>query len=658
MEGGEKKKMILLQAHNISKSYGITPILTNIQLEIRSGERIGLVGVNGAGKSTLLKIITGEQTPSSGEIMKAKEIQVGYLAQNSGLESHSSIWDEMTKVFAALIDQEKKLREMEEKMANPSFQENATRYEKLLEEYSRLSLEFKEKGGYQYEAMIRNVLHGLRFAQKDYNDPISSLSGGQKTRLALAKLLLQQPDVLILDEPTNYLDLETLEWLEQFLHSYPGGLLIVSHDRYFLDALVNVIYEIERTKATKYTGNYSSFLEQKAERYEHELKQYMKQQKEIDKLEDFVQKNIARASTTKRAQSRRKQLEKMERLDRPQGDLKSASFSFDIDRQSGNDVLRLTDVSVGYPNQDPLSTQISFDVYRGDSIALVGPNGIGKTTLLKTIMGEIAPKAGEIRKGANVSIAYYDQEQNKLRSNKTVLQEIWDDYPSMLEKDVRGLLGQFLFSGEDVLKMVADLSGGEKARLSLAKLLLQKANLLILDEPTNHLDIYSKEVLEEALLDYPGTILFVSHDRYFLNRIATKVVELSASGSTTYLGDYDYYVDKKKELEEIKQLQETNKTLSTTSSTTDSSKEKKDKENYEREKERQKLQRQRERKKAQLEEQIEGHETQIKQLEAELCLPDVYQDYEKTAEIQGKLDRLKAELDQYIEEWTLLEEEE
>ncbi|WP_025026302.1 ABC-F family ATP-binding cassette domain-containing protein [Caldalkalibacillus mannanilyticus] len=648
--------MILLQAHNISKSYGVLPILTNIQLEIRSGERIGLVGVNGAGKSTLLKIITGELSYNSGEIMKSKEVEIGYLAQNSGLESSLSIWDEMKKVFASLIEQEKALREMEQKMADPTIMDQSSLYEKLLEEYSRRSVEFKEQGGYQYEALIRNVLHGLRFAQKDYNDPISSLSGGQKTRLALAKLLLQQPAILILDEPTNYLDLETLAWLEQFLQSYPGGLLIVSHDRYFLDALVNVIYEIERTKATKYGGNYSRFLEQKAERFEQELKLFKKQQKEIEKLEDFVQRNMARASTTKRAQSRQKQLERMEKVDRPQGDLKSASFAFGIEKQSGNDVLKLMDVGVGYPEQAPLAQHIQFEVYRGDSIAIVGPNGVGKTTLLKTIMGEIEAKEGTIQKGANVTIAYYDQEQNKLRSNKTVLQEIWDDYPHMLEKEVRGLLGQFLFSGDDVLKLVSDLSGGEKARLSLAKLLLQKANVLILDEPTNHLDIYSKEVLEEALLDYPGTLLFVSHDRYFLNRMATKVVEISASGSEMYLGDYDYYVHKKKELEEIKSLK-LKEASQKNALSPEPIKEQKDKESYEREKEKQKQQRQRERKKAQLEESIEKHEQQIKELEEALCLPEIYQDYEKSAEIQGNLDSLKAELDQFIEEWTFLEEE-
>jgi ATP-binding cassette subfamily F protein 3 len=645
--------MILLQAHNISKSYGVLPILSNIQLEIRSGERIGLVGVNGAGKSTLLKILTGELSHNEGEIMKSKETTIGYLAQNSGLESELTIWEEMKKVFNSLLLQEERIRHLEKEMSDPAVLNDEQKYERLLHEYSQTSEDFKEKGGYQYEALIRNVLHGLRFADKDYNGKISSLSGGQKTRLALAKLLLKKPDVLILDEPTNYLDLETLAWLEQYLLSYPGGLLIVSHDRYFLDALVNVIYEIERTKATKYHGNYSGFLEKKAESYEQELKQFNKQQKEIEKLEDFVQRNLVRASTTKRAQSRRKMLEKIDRMDRPQGDLKSAFFSFDIDRQSGNDVLMVENVAVGYPGESSLSQEISFQATRGDSIAIVGPNGIGKTTLLKTITEELQPQTGTIRKGANVSIAYYDQEQNKLRSEKRVLNEIWDDYPYMLEKDVRSLLGQFLFSGDDVEKLVMDLSGGEKARLSLAKLMLQKANLLILDEPTNHLDIYSKEVLEQSLINYPGTILFVSHDRYFLNRIATKVMELTPQGTHMYLGDYDYYLQKKTELEEIKQLKENQPDTKGNSHT---SKEQSDREIFEREKERQKVARQRERKIGELESNIERLEQQIQMLEGKLCLPEIYQDYEKAHETQQELDKLNGELEEVFEEWSLLEE--
>lgn len=653
--------MILLQAHNISKSFGVQPILMNIQLEIRQGERVGLVGVNGAGKSTLIKILVGEMSFNEGEIMKAKDTTLGYLAQTSGLESELSIWDEMKRVFQGVLEQEKLLRALEQKLADPSLSEQTAQYEKILEDYSRISEEFKQNGGYQYEALIRNVLHGFGFADKNYTDLVSSLSGGQKTRLALAKLLLQQPDVLILDEPTNYLDLATLAWLEQYLQGYPGGILVVSHDRYFLDALVNVIYEIERHKATKYYGNYSQFLEQKAANYEQQLRAFRKQQKEIEQMEDFVQRNLVRASTTKRAQSRRKALEKLERIERPEGDLKRTSFSFDIDRPSGNDVLRVENVSVGYEGSAPLARNISFQAYRGDSIAIVGPNGIGKTTLLKTLVGELQPLAGSIHKGTNVSVAFYEQEQQQLNLNKTVLHEIWDDYPHMLERDVRSLLGQFLFSGEDVNKIVRDLSGGEKARLALARLMLLKANLLVLDEPTNHLDLYSKEVLEQSLLDYPGTILFVSHDRYFLNRMATKVLELTANGVELYLGDYDYYVAKKKELNEIKLAAAQAQTPSGSSSANEKSgdkaqlREQSDKEFFEEAKERKRLERQLSRRLEQVELEIEELESVVEQQEERLCAPEVYQDHEQVLEIQEIVHETKQKLEQLYEEWGELE---
>lgn len=381
------------------------------------------------------------------------------------------------------------------------------------------------------------------------------MSGGQKTRLALGKLLLTKPDILILDEPTNHLDIDTLSWLENYLQSYSGAILIVSHDRYFLDKVVNQVYEISRLNITRYTGNYSAYLEQKALNYEREMKQYEKQQEEIAKLQDFIQRNLARASTTKRAQSRRKQLERMQVMDRPLGDEKSASFGFDIERQSGNDVLKVDSLAIGY-DSEKISEGLSFRLTRGDSIALVGPNGIGKSTLLKTIIGRLPQLAGDIHFGSNVTIGYYDQEQAELTSNKRVLNELWDDYPLMNEKDIRTVLGNFLFSGDDVLKTVSTLSGGEKARLALAKLMMKKANFLILDEPTNHLDLDSKEVLENSLIDYPGTILFVSHDRYFINRIATKVLELSPHSATEFLGDYDYFVEKKLEFEELKALEQ------------------------------------------------------------------------------------------------------
>jgi ATP-binding cassette, subfamily F, member 3 len=640
--------MILLQVNQLQKYYGADLILSNIKLELQSRDRVALVGRNGAGKSTLLKIIAGQLSYDGGEIIKPKDVTIGYLAQNTGLESNLSIWEEMLTVFEELRTMEKSLRRLEEQMSDPSVFEDQEKYEKILKEYDQLQVTFKEQGGYQYEAEIRSVLHGLSFP--DSSVMISSLSGGQKTRLALGKLLLTKPDILILDEPTNHLDIETLSWLEQYLQGYDGAILIVSHDRYFLDKIVTQVYEISRTQIQRYIGNYSSYLEQKAANYEREMKLYEKQQEEIAALKDFIQRNLARASTTKRAQSRRKKLEKMEIMDRPLGDEKSASFSFEIDKQSGNDVLAVDSLAIGY-NGKKVSENISFRVYRGDSIAVVGPNGIGKSTLLKTLLKKLPALSGEVRYGTNLSIGYYDQEHANLTSNKRVLNELWDEYPLMTEKEIRTVLGNFLFSGDDVLKNVSSLSGGEKARLALAKLMLKKANLLILDEPTNHLDIDSKEVLENALIDYPGTIVFVSHDRYFINRIATKILELSPEGSTEYLGDYDYYVEKKLEQEELAALSQ-KASQKNEVDTADSSA----KRNYKQDKESKKLERQRKRKLEEIELRIEELEELIQDLEQQLCQPEVFQDHEKVLEINIKNEKAKAELEQLMEEWATLAE--
>jgi ATP-binding cassette, subfamily F, member 3 len=639
--------MILLQVNQLTKYYGADLILSNIKLEVQNRDRIALVGRNGAGKSTLLKIIAGQLSYDSGEIIKPKDVSIGYLAQNTGLESDLSIWDEMMTVFEPLKKMEKELRKLEEKMADPAVFENASAYERILKEYDLLQVQFKEQGGYQYEADIRSVLHGLNFHEYDYSTKISSLSGGQKTRLNLGKLLLTKPDVLILDEPTNHLDIETLSWLEQYLQNYDGAVLIVSHDRYFLDKVVTQVYEIARHQVQKYHGNYSSYLQQKAENFEREMKQYEKQQEEIAKLQEFIARNLARASTTKRAQSRRKQLEKMEIMDRPLGDEKSASFSFDIERQSGNDVLKVHELAVGY-NGDKVSKNISFRISRGESIALVGPNGIGKSTLLKTIVKKLPALSGEIQYGSNVTIGYYDQEQADLTSNKRVLNELWDDYPLKTEKEIRTVLGNFLFSGDDVLKPVSTLSGGEKARLALAKLMMQKANFLVLDEPTNHLDLDSKEILENALIDYPGTILFVSHDRYFINRIATKVLELSQNGATEYLGDYDYFIEKKQEIEEIRALEQ-QETVSTELT-------KQEKNTYHQDKEAKKLERQRKRRIEEIEALIESLEEQIAQNDQLLCEPEIYQDHKKVMEINLQNEKAKSELEALLEEWAELAE--
>ncbi len=639
--------MILLQVNQVSKYYGAELILSNMKLEVQHKDRIALVGRNGAGKSTLLKIIAGQLSYDGGEIIKPKDVTIGYLAQDTGLESELSIWDEMLTVFSDLIRQEQTIRQLEEKMSNPDIFSNEAIYQKVLNEYDQLQITFKEQGGYQYEADIRSVLHGLQFGDFDYSTHISTLSGGQKTRLALGKLLLTKPDILILDEPTNHLDIETLSWLEQYLQGYHGAVLIVSHDRYFLDKVVNVVYEISRHSMKKYHGNYSSYLVKKAEDYERDMKQYEKQQEEMEKLRDFVQRNITRASTTKRAQSRRKQLEKMEVLDRPQGDQKSASFSFEIDKQSGNEVLQLQDLTIGYEHEK-ISEHIQIRITKGESIALVGPNGVGKSTLLKTIINKLPALSGDIRFGTNVQVSYYDQEQANLVSNKRVLNELWDEHSLKPEKEIRTILGNFLFSGDDVLKNVSTLSGGEKARLALAKMMMEKGNFLILDEPTNHLDIDSKLVLENALIDYPGTILFVSHDRYFINRIATKVIELSKARNEEFLGDYDYYVQKKQEQAEheaLEQQQEQGKHPEQIA----------DKTSYIIDKEAKKAERQRQRRIEELEIEMEKLEAHIQEYNQLLCDPEVFQNHEKVLEIQTKLDQAQIDLDVLLEEWTELD---
>lgn len=643
----EVKTLILLQVNGLSKLYGAETILANIKLEVQTKDRIALVGRNGAGKSTLLKIIAGELSHDGGEIIKPKDVSIGYLAQNTGLETSLTIWDEMLTVFTHLQQMETKLRRLEQEMGKEENFSNEAIYERLLADYDQLQLNYKDQGGYQYEADIRSILSGLGFPVETHQTTISTLSGGQKTRLALGKLLLTKPDLLILDEPTNHLDIETLTWLEQYLQGYPGAILIVSHDRYFLDKLVTQVYEISNKESRRFVGNYSKYLDLKSALYEQEMKRYEKQQDEITKLEDFVQKNIARASTTKRAQSRRKQLDRMELLTRPLGDSKSASFHFDIEKQSGNDVLQVKDATIGY-DEDPIIENVTMRLTRGDSVALVGPNGIGKSTLLKSIVNKLPLLNGDVSFGSNVSVGYYDQEQANLTSSKRVLNELWDEYPLQPEKEIRTILGNFLFTGDDVLKPVSSLSGGQKARLALAKLMMQKSNLLILDEPTNHLDLNSKEILENALIDYPGTLLFVSHDRYFINRVTTTVVELSTEGAQEYLGDYDYYVEKKNEMIEraaFEQLEQQENQAPVQKTVAQ------EKLNYLEEKERKQLERQRTRKIEELEQNIVNLEEEIATLEDQLCLPEIYADYEKASEITTKKQTLQEQLETCMAEW-------
>jgi len=638
-----------MQLNGLSKSFGTEQVLSNIKIEIKDNDRIAIVGRNGAGKSTLLKIMAGEISYDEGEFFKPKDLTFGYQSQHMTLESGKTIWDEMMEVFSPIKKMEAELRSLENQMAQAA-NLAGEQYEKLLHDYDQLQIAYQTGGGYTYESDIKAVLTGLNFGDFDYNTPIMELSGGQKTRLALGKLLLQKPKLLILDEPTNHLDIDTLSWLENYLISYPGAIVIVSHDRYFLDKTVSIVYEISRHKTTKYHGTYSKYLEQKALNYEQELKEFEKQQTEIKKMEDFIQRNIVRASTTKRAQSRRKQLEKMDRLDRPLGDESSASFSFQINRRSGNDVLKLEQLSFCYESEvDPIFSGINLHVNRGERIALVGPNGVGKTTLLKTILGTLKANSGHIHLGTNVQIGYYDQEQANLNSSKTVLMELWDDYPTINEKDIRTILGNFLFSGDDVLKPVHTLSGGEKARLALAKLKMQKANLLILDEPTNHLDIDSKEVLEAALADFPGTIIFVSHDRYFINKIADQVAEMQRDGITIYLGDYDYYLEKKGEEAELERLQQEKQPIQQPESK---------KLNFEEGKQLQREKRKRMRRIQELEEKIEHLETGISELEEEMTRPEIYQDHEKSLELTEQASKKKQEVEKLMDEWASLQEAE
>ena len=538
--------MIILQANKIERSFAGEVLFDNISLQVDERDRIALVGKNGAGKSTLLKILVGEEEPTSGEINKKRDLSLSYLAQDSRFESSNTIYEEMLHVFDDLRKTEKTLRQMELAMGKKT----GADLEKLMQDYDRLSEEFRQAGGFTYEADIRAILNGFKFDESMWQMKIEELSGGQNTRLALAKMLLEKPNLLVLDEPTNHLDIETIAWLENYLVNYSGALLIVSHDRYFLDKVATITLDLTKHSLDRYVGNYSSFVEQKEQKLLTEAKNYEKQQKEIAALEDFVNRNLVRASTTKRAQSRRKQLEKMERLDKPEAGTKSAHMTFHSDKTSGNVVLTVEEAAVGYDDQI-LSEPINLDIRKMNAVAIVGPNGIGKSTLIKSIVGQIPFIKGEARFGANVEVGYYDQTQSKLTPHNSVLDELWNDFKLTPEVEIRNRLGAFLFSGDDVKKTVGMLSGGERARLLLAKLSMENNNFLILDEPTNHLDIDSKEVLENALIDFDGTLLFVSHDRYFINRVATQVLELSEEGSTLYLGDYDYYLEKKAELEAL-----------------------------------------------------------------------------------------------------------
>ena len=633
---------MLIQLNNVTKNFVVNEIFSNVKMEINDKDRVAIVGRNGAGKSTLLKIISGELSFDSGERTISKNTTIGYLSQEFIVREDLSIYEEMITCFDEIISLEANL----EKLSYELTPENIENDPGLLDRFDRLQNEVLTHKDYHYKSKIESVLYGLDFTKDVFDKKISTFSGGEKTRLSMAKLLLSEPDLLILDEPTNHLDMENVAWLENYLSSYNGAIVIVSHDRYFLDKVVNVVYNLEFGKLKKYVGNYSKFLKQYEEDYEKQLKEFTSQQKDIKRLEEFVQKNIARASTSKMAKSRQKVLDKMELIDNPKKDDKAANIEFNIKEQSGRDVLMIENLKVGYDGKQ-VGNAYNFSVYKGDRISIVGRNGIGKSTLINTIAKKQNAIGGSVHYGSKVSLGYYDQKQAEFESSKTILNELWDEYPLMKEAEVRTVLGRFLFRGDSVLKIVRDLSGGEKARLQLAKLMLEKNNLLVLDEPTNHLDITSKQVLEDALENYEGTIVFVSHDRYFINKIANKVLDITGDDYSIYLGNYDYYLEKREQELIAKKLKEEK---------TDEVQEKVAN-HYVLGKEEKKRIRKLERTREELLEKIESLEEKVTIVNNELTKEEVYTDAIKVQEYNEELRSLNQEIEDLNNTWLEIEEE-
>lgn len=645
--------MILLQLNDISKSFDGEDIFTRVNFEVKTGERIGVVGRNGAGKSTLMKIIAGVEDYDSGHISKIKNLRMGYLTQQMTLNSSASVFEEMSKPFEHLKKMELLIREETNWLADQASNYDSEEYQQHMERYESLTNQFEQLDGYQYESKIKTVLHGLNFNEDDFDKPINDFSGGQKTRLSLAQMLLNEPDLLLLDEPTNHLDLETTKWLEDYLKYFKGAIVIISHDRYFLDKIVTQIYDVALGDVKSYVGNYEQFIEQRDKYYESRMQEYERQQDEIKRLETFVEKNITRASTSGMAKSRRKTLEKMERIDKPMLDARSANIQFGFNRNTGNDVMHIRNLKIGYDS--PITSPINIEVSKGDHIAIIGPNGVGKTTLIKTIARRQKQLEGEITFGANLQIGYYDQKQAEFKSNKTIIDYVWDQYPTMNEKDIRAILGRFLFVQDDVKKVINDLSGGEKARLQLALLMLQRDNVLILDEPTNHLDIDSKEMLEQALKDFEGTILFVSHDRYFINQLANKVFDLNNDGGQMYLGDYQYYIEKTEEAAALEAFKNERNDLSKE----DTSKQNEANENantYDSQKQQRREQRKLERLIENCEAKIETFENEIARIDEQLTQPDVFNNPDKASSLANQKLETEQKLEQVMLEWENLQE--
>ncbi len=630
--------MIIAQGHDLAQQFGANPLFQKVNFSIDSKARIGLVGPNGAGKTTLLKIMTGEQEPTHGYFSVNNNIKLGYIAQENALNEQQSIWDEMQTVFADLIKQGQKLKKLQEKIAKEP-QNKA-----LLKQYDELQFNFEQRGGYTYQTDIKSILNGFKFPASTWSETISSLSGGEKTRLAFVKLLLQKPPLLLLDEPTNYLDLDTLDWLEAFLRNYEGAILVVSHDQYFLDHLATQIFELKFGTLTIFKGNYSQYLAQRKQRNQAQEAAYEKQQAEIKKDEEFIQKNLVRATTTKRAQSRRKKLAKMKRIQPPKHSNK-VRIHFNSERPSGKEVLILNHLTIGYPEKTMVKN-ISFQVNKGDRVAIIGPNGVGKSTLLKTIMKQLQPKAGHIKYGASLDIGYYDQELQGLDEKQTVLDTVWDRHKTMPEKDVRSILASFLFTAKDIDKTVAQLSGGQKARLTLTVLSLQHDNFLLMDEPTNHLDIEAKEVLEGALRNFDGTLLFVSHDRYFINQLANKIVVLRAGRAKLYAGNYSYYLgEKSKEAAAAKAKK------AASPSPTPKKAASKQKLSYQEQKQHESQKRKLQRNITKVEEKIEKLEKKQQAIQKQMAQPEVATNFAKLNPLQKQLESVQQELATANDDW-------
>ncbi|MBM7561353.1 ABC-F family ATP-binding cassette domain-containing protein [Fusibacter tunisiensis] len=635
--------MIAISCKDIQKIYGIDEILAGINFTINTGDKIGLIGVNGAGKTTLIKILTGIESKDAGDIFIGKDLTIGYLEQNTRIDSEISAFDYCASVFESVFELEHKMRALEQDMQHmPPNQQHP-----ILDTYAALQTKFEQLDGYTVSSKIRGVLNGLGFTEKEHQKPINQLSGGQKSRVGIARLLLTKPDILFLDEPTNHLDIEAIKWLETYLKEYEGTIVMISHDRYFLDQIVTRILEVENKSIQEYTGNYSAYLTQKKARIESELKQYEQQQKEIQKQEEIIRrfKGHGTEKLTKRAKSREKRLAQMSLVERPTFFKNHFKLHLKSFAKSGKDVLQVENLYKSYGSHTVLK-DLSFEIYNGERIGLVGPNGVGKTTLFKILIQEIDANSGKIHWGHHVHPGYYDQELGNLQLNKTVIEEIHDENPTLTLTEVRSLLGAFLFEGDDIEKQIRQLSGGERSRVSLLKLMLSDFNTLFLDEPTNHLDIYAKESLEDALLSYDGTLVAISHDRFFLNKICTKIFELTENGLAVYWGNYDYFQLKK---EEATAFETAPISDSNTNKTRLKEKQRKEKEAQ------QALKKQKQTLKA-LETSIETHEEKVHQLELDLCDESIYSDPDKSAEVQRDIKRLKDELvelysqlDEYLE---------